>query len=101
MIRVAENIEFRISPSVNDVGRRSADQRRAAKPLKDKADKAEAEVTRLSAQLAEMDSRLATASAAEAAGLSQDRGRAAAALRKAEENWLSAQEGYDAAMAGN
>jgi ATP-binding cassette subfamily F protein 3 len=88
-------------PSKEDARKASADQRRAAKPLKDKADKAEAEVTRLSAQLAEMDSKLATASAGEAARLSQERGRAAAALQKAEENWLSAQEGYDAAMAGN
>ena len=79
------------------------DEDRAAhgkKPLKDKADKCEAEVGRLTGALADLDRKLAgTVPPGEAAKLSKERGLAASALQQAEENWLSAQDAYDSALA--
>jgi ATP-binding cassette subfamily F protein 3 len=84
-------------------GRRAAAERRAeAKPLRDRVGRAEAEIARLSREIETLDNALAdgelfTRSPAKAAALAKTRSENAAALVKAEEDWLAAGAALEAA----
>ena len=81
-----------------------SDKRRRLKPLKQRADAAEREVTALGAQIKELDAALAapelfTRAPAQAAAMAKARADAARALAVAEARWLQAQGDYDYAAA--
>ena len=94
-------------------GRGSRRRRRAARPprlraalapLKKNVTKAEAEIERLSLQIAAIDAALADGglyarNAARAQALARERGELARARSQAEEAWLAASEAYEAAAA--
>ena len=89
--------------SRTDQRRAAAEKREELKPLKRRIDKAEQAVAKLSAEIALIDSELATdlfaRDPAKATELSKSRARAADALARAEEDWLSASAEYEEAMA--
>ncbi|MGB8181375.1 MAG: hypothetical protein WCF13_03300, partial [Stellaceae bacterium] len=81
-----------------------SDKRRRLKPLKQRADAAEREVTALGAQIKELDAALAAPELfardpAGAAALAKERAEAARALAAAEARWLAAQDEYENATA--
>jgi len=88
--------------SRTDQRRAAAEKREELKPLKRRIDKAEQAVARLSAEIALMDAELASdlfaRDAAKAAELAKSRAKAADALARAEEDWLSASAEYESAM---
>ena len=74
------------------------------KPLKDKADKFEREMTRLHREIAKLDGELAkpdlfARDAGKAADIAKRRADAARDLETAENAWLAAHEEYEKAMA--
>ena len=88
--------------SRTDQRRAAAEKREELKPLKRRIDTAEQAVARLSAEIATIDAELATdlfaRDPAKATELSKSRAKAADALARAEEDWLSASAEYESAM---
>ncbi|KAB2884209.1 MAG: ABC transporter ATP-binding protein, partial [Pseudorhodoplanes sp.] len=81
-----------------------ADRRAALAPLRKRITEAEAVIKRLTADIAGLDVALAqpdlfARDPAKAAGLAKDRSERAAALVRAEEEWLAASSDYESAMA--
>jgi ATP-binding cassette subfamily F protein 3 len=89
--------------SRNDQRRAAAERREELKPLKRRIDAAEKAVARLAAEIATIDAQLASdlfaRDPARATALSKSRAEAAAALARAEEDWLTASAAYEEAMA--
>ena len=89
--------------SRTDQRRAAAEKREELKPLKRRIDAAEKTVAQLTADIAAIDQQLANglfaSDPAKATALSKQRAEAAAALAKAEEDWLSASAAYEDAMA--
>jgi ATP-binding cassette subfamily F protein 3 len=84
--------------------RGSSGRRKQIKPLKDKAEAAEKEIARVSAEIASLDAALAESELfarepVKAAALSKQRTEAAAKLERAEAAWLAASEDYESALA--
>jgi ATP-binding cassette subfamily F protein 3 len=80
----------------------SAEPRPAAKPLRQRVDRAEAEVTRLTREIEKLDAALADGQMfardpAKAAVIAKSRSENARALAKAEEDWLAAGAALEAA----
>jgi ATP-binding cassette subfamily F protein 3 len=88
--------------SRTDQRRAAAEKREELKPLKRRISAAEQVVARLSAEIATIDAELATdlfaRDPAKATALSKSRAKAAEALARAEEDWLSASAEYESAM---
>jgi ATP-binding cassette subfamily F protein 3 len=88
--------------SRTDQRRAAAEKREELKPLKRRIDTAEKAVAKLSTEIATIDAELATdlfaRDPAKATELSKSRARAADALARAEEDWLSASAEYESAM---
>jgi ATP-binding cassette subfamily F protein 3 len=91
------------APSRTDQRREAAERRAELSPLRKAVQAAESAVSKLSAELARYDARLADptayADAAKAQKLMQERGQVAKRLAAAEEAWLVASEAYEAAGA--
>ena len=89
--------------SRTDLRRAAAEKREELKPLKRQIDVSEKLVTKLSAEIARIDERLASdlfaRDPAKATALSKARAEAVNALAKAEEEWLTASSAYEEAMA--
>jgi ATP-binding cassette subfamily F protein 3 len=89
--------------SRTDQRRAAAEKREELKPLKRRIDKAEQTVARITAEIALIDTELATdlfvRDPGKATALSKSRAQAADALARAEEEWLSASAEYESAMA--
>ncbi len=89
--------------SRTDLRRAAAEKREELKPLKRRIDAAEKTVAKLTAEIAAIDTQLASdlfaRDPAKATALSKSRADAAAALARAEEDWLSASSAYEDAMA--
>ncbi len=86
--------------------RDAAEKRQQLRPLKEKLDFAEGQVTELTAELAKLDRALSdpllfTRDPAKGSAVSKKRADAARKLGVAENAWLSAQQDYEAAMAEN
>jgi ATP-binding cassette subfamily F protein 3 len=84
--------------------RKAAELRASLAPLKKSVTKAEAEIERLSLQIATIDAALADSglyarNAARAQALARERGELARARSQAEAAWLAASEAYEAAAA--
>ena len=82
--------------------RGSAERRRELKPLKDKAEAAEAQIAELNAEIVKLDRALAdpllfTRDPAKGAAVSRKRAEAARKLEAAELRWLAASEAYESA----
>jgi ATP-binding cassette subfamily F protein 3 len=80
----------------------NGEKRPAAKPLRQRVERAEAEVTRLTREIEKLDAALADGQLfardpAKAAGLARQRSENANALAKAEEDWLAAGAALEAA----
>jgi ATP-binding cassette subfamily F protein 3 len=89
-----------------DARRAAAARRAQLKPLKEKADAAEHEIARLSAELAKYDKALADPllfvhDPAKGASVSKKRADAARKLAQAETRWLEAHAAYEAALAAD
>jgi len=89
--------------SRTDQRRAAAEKREELKPLKRRIDAAEKIVARLTVDIAMIDAQLASdlfaRDPAKATALSKTRAEAAAALARAEEDWLAASAAYEEAMA--
>ena len=89
--------------SRTDQRRAAAEKREELKPLKRRIDAAEKIVARLTVDIAMIDAQLASdlfaRDPAKATALSKARAEAAAALARAEEDWLTASTAYEDAMA--
>src|SRR2546421_511257 len=89
--------------SRTDQRRAAAEKREELKPLKRRIDAAETAVAKLTADIAMIDAQLASdlfaRDPAKATALSKTRAEAAAALARAEEDWLAASAAYEEAMA--
>jgi len=89
--------------SRTDVRRAAAEKREELKPLKRRIDAAEKAVAKLTSDIAAIDTQLASdlfaRDPAKATALSKTRAEAAAALARAEEDWLTASAAYEGAMA--
>jgi ATP-binding cassette subfamily F protein 3 len=90
-------------PTAQEARRQAAEQRAALAPLKRTVTKAEAEVERLSLQIATIDaaladSRLYARNPARAQALARERGELSRAREAAEAAWLAASEAYEAAL---
>ena len=89
--------------SRTDQRRAAAEKREELKPLRRRIDAAEKAVAQLAADIAAIDRQLADGlfarDATKATALSKQRAEAAAALAKAEEDWLDASAAYESAMA--
>jgi ATP-binding cassette subfamily F protein 3 len=91
-------------PTPQEARRKAAELRAALAPLKKTVTKAEAEIERLSLQIATIDAALADSglyarNAARAQALARERGELARARAQAEAAWLAASEAYEAAAA--
>jgi ATP-binding cassette subfamily F protein 3 len=88
--------------SRTDQRRAAAEKREELKPLKRRIDAAEKAVARFMAEIATIDSQLATdlfaRDPAKATALSKSRAEAAAALAQAEEDWLAASAAYEGGL---
>jgi len=90
----------------SDTRREAADRRRQTKPLRDRALKAEQEMTKLQAEIAMIDERVASPKffaddPERAANALKQRAQLAQNLTAAENEWLDAQEAYETALAGS
>jgi len=89
--------------SRTDQRRAAAEKREELKPLKRRIDAAEKAVAKLTSDIATIDAQLASdlfaRDPAKATALSKTRAEAAAALARAEEDWLTASAAYEGAMA--
>jgi ATP-binding cassette subfamily F protein 3 len=86
--------------------RQNTRARQNLKPLKDKVDAAESQITVLNAEIAKLDKTLAdpllfTKDPAKGSAVSKKRADAARKLEAAEKSWMTAQEEYDAAIAAD
>jgi ATP-binding cassette subfamily F protein 3 len=84
--------------------RRDSATRRQIKPLKDKAEAAEKEIAKATAEIAALDAKLADPALfardpVKAADLSRQRAAAGDKLERAEAAWLAASEKYESALA--
>jgi ATP-binding cassette subfamily F protein 3 len=91
-------------PTPQEARRKAAELRAALAPLKKTVTRAEAEIERLSLQIATIDAALADSglyarNAARAQALARERGELARARSQAEAAWLAASEAYEAAAA--
>jgi ATP-binding cassette subfamily F protein 3 len=82
-------------PPRNPENRNANSQRPTAKPLRQRVERAEAEITRLTREIEKLDAALAdgelfTRDPAKAASIARARSENASALAKAEEDWLAA-----------
>jgi ATP-binding cassette subfamily F protein 3 len=89
-------------PTPQEARRKAAELRAALAPLKKTVTRAEAEIERLSLQIATIDAALADSglyarNAARAQALARERGELARARSQAEAAWLAASEAYEAA----
>ena len=80
----------------------NGEKRAPAKPLRQRVERAEAEVTRLSREIEKLDAALAdgelfSREPAKAAAMAKTRSDSARALAKAEEDWLAAGAALEAA----
>ena len=80
----------------------NGERRAAAKPLRQRVERAEAEITRLTREIEKLDAALAdgglfTRDPAKAAAIARTRAENARALAKAEEDWLAAGAALEAA----
>jgi ATP-binding cassette subfamily F protein 3 len=93
--------------ATKDVARRSAaEKRQSLKPLKERIDSAESQVTALQAEVAKLDKSLSdpllfTNDPAKGSAVSKKRAEAARKLAAIESLWLAAQEEYETAMAAD
>jgi ATP-binding cassette subfamily F protein 3 len=83
-------------------GKSNGEKRPAAKPLRQRVERAEAEVTRLTREIEKLDAALADGQLyarepAKAAAIAKARSESASALAKAEEDWLAAGAALEAA----
>jgi ATP-binding cassette subfamily F protein 3 len=90
-------------PNKDEARRDTAQKRQQLKPLKERIEVTESQVTVLQAELAKLDKALAdpllfTKDPAKGNAVSKKRAEAARKLAAAESQWLAAQEDYDAAM---
>ena len=89
-----------------ETARRDAAQRRhELKPLRDRIDSAESQIAALQAELAKLDKTLAdpllfSRDPAKGSAVSKKRAEAARKLAAAENQWMTAQQDYDLALAG-
>jgi ATP-binding cassette subfamily F protein 3 len=91
--------------SKDDLRREAAERRRQLRPLKDKIDGAEHQITELNTELAKLDKALAdpllfTRDPAKGKAVSKKRADAAKKLADVESRWLKMQEEYETALAG-
>ena len=91
-------------PTPQEARRKAAELRASLAPLKKSVTKAEAEIERLSLQIATIDAALADSglyarNAARAQAMARERGELARARAQAEAAWLAASEAYEAAVA--
>jgi ATP-binding cassette subfamily F protein 3 len=91
-------------PKPQEARRQAAELRAALAPLKKKVTRAEAEIERLTLQIATIDAALADTglyarNQARAQTLARERGELARAREAAEAAWLQASEAYEAAAA--
>ena len=89
-------------PTPQEARRQAAEQRAALAPLKKHVTKAEAQIERLSLQIATIDAALADSglyarNPARAQALARERGELTRAREQAEAAWLAATEAYEAA----
>jgi ATP-binding cassette subfamily F protein 3 len=103
--RATRRVEVAAPKSKDENRRSAAGKRQNLKPLKDKVDAAESQITTLQAEIAKLDKSLAdpllfTRDPAKGSAVSKKRADAARKLEAAEKSWVAAQEDYDAAMAG-
>ncbi|HEV2650127.1 MAG TPA: ABC-F family ATP-binding cassette domain-containing protein [Rhizomicrobium sp.] len=89
--------------SKDEARREAAERRRQLKPLKDKIDAAEMQVTTLQTELKKLDATLSdpllfTKDPAKGSAVSKKRADAARKLEAAETRWLAMQEEYESAM---
>jgi ATP-binding cassette subfamily F protein 3 len=94
------------SVSRSEQRRANTRKRQNLKPLKDKIDAAESQITALNTEIAKLDKTLAdpllfTNDPAKGSAVSKKRADAVRKLEAAEKNWMAAQEEYDAAMAAD
>jgi ATP-binding cassette subfamily F protein 3 len=99
-------VETQTRTSRESARRDAAGRRRALKPLKDKADAAEHQITHLTAEIAKLDRALAdpllfTHDPAKGSAVSKKRADAVRKLETAESLWLKAREEYEIALANN
>ena len=92
-------------PKSQEARRQAAETRAALAPLKKQVTKAEAEIERLSLQIATIDAALADSglyqrNPSRAQALARERGEVARAREAAETAWLAASEAYEAAARG-
>jgi len=97
-------IEPEDKPTKETARRGNAERRRELKPIKDRIDSAESQVTALQAELAKLDRTLSdpllfTRDPAKGSAVSKKRAEAARKLAAAESQWLAAHEEYEGAMA--
>jgi ATP-binding cassette subfamily F protein 3 len=100
----AELREARKPESKRDLRRDAAARRTQLKPLREKASSAEAEIAKLTQDIAEMDAALSASNAfsrdpAKAAELARRRATATRTLSDAETRWLDATQAYENALA--
>ena len=99
----SENKALENRVSRTDQRRAAAEKREELKPLKRRIDTAEEAVAKLTAEIAAIDTQLASdlfaRDPAKATALSKSRADAANALARAEEDWLAASAEYEEAMA--
>ena len=96
--------ESQDKPTKEAARRGNAERRRELKPLRDRIDSAESQVTALQAELAKLDRALSdpllfAQDPAKGSAVSKKRAEAARKLAAAESQWLAAQEEYEGAMA--
>jgi len=99
----AQSAPEQAKQSKEDARRDAAEKRRRLKPLKDKADAAEHEIERLTAEIAKYDATLADPllfvhDPAKGNAVSKKRAEASRKLAAAEARWLKANEDYEAAL---
>jgi ATP-binding cassette subfamily F protein 3 len=90
-------------PRYADAAKSNGEKRPAAKPLRQRIERAEAEVTRLTHEIEKLDAALADGQLyarepAKAAAIAKARSENASALAKAEEDWLAAGAALEAAV---
>jgi ATP-binding cassette subfamily F protein 3 len=94
------------SVSRSEQRRANTRKRQNLKPLKDKIEAAESQISALNTEIAKLDKTLAdpllfTNDPAKGSAVSKKRADAVRKLEAAEKNWMAAQEEYDAAMAAD
>jgi len=102
--RMADSAPDAPAISKGEQRRLNTRKRQNLKPLKDKVDAAESQITVLNAEIAKLDKTLAdpllfTRDPAKGSAVSKKRADAARKLEAMEKSWVAAQEEYDAAMA--